>query len=122
PRKRLLRRPDRKQIEDLVFTVIVPSILDEPAFVAPAVREQIRIAVQHPPKIDAFVNLCSVADNFRVRGETLFCCEDTAEKQRRVARRYIAPTSSFARFLILPMVKPAVLVECSIRKIVERDA
>src|SRR5215470_15166166 len=51
-RDRMRRRADGHQVKHRALAVIMPAVFDEPGFGPPAVREQMRIAVEHPLKID----------------------------------------------------------------------
>ena len=44
------------------------------------------MAVEHPAKVNAMVDLRSEPDDFRIAGEALLYGENTAEQQRRIDR------------------------------------
>src|SRR5215469_757128 len=54
-RDRMRRRADGQQVKQRDLAVIAPPMCDETAFGPPAMREQMRIAVEHPLKIDSVI-------------------------------------------------------------------
>ena len=73
------RRSDREQVENRVFAVSVPTRFQEAGLGFPAVRQEQRIAVQHPGKVDAVVDVCRKANDLGVRSEALADGENAGE-------------------------------------------
>ncbi len=110
-RDRRRRRSDCEQVENRVFAVSVPAGTKKTGLRFPPVRQQQRMAVQHPPKIDAPVDLVRQPRDFRVAGKTLPHREDARKQQRGVDRRDLAVPTSLPGLDIDPVIEPTALVK-----------
>lgn len=78
------RRSDGEQVENCVFAESVPARFEKTRFRFPAVRQQRRVLVEHPSKVDAFVYLSSQTHDFLVARKLLTDCQYTGQQERRV--------------------------------------
>src|SRR5688572_14110344 len=113
------RRTDAEQVENRVFAVSVPARTQETRFGFPAVREQQRIAVQHPAKVDSLVDLRGEPGDFRIVRKALAYCENSAEQKRGVNRGNLAVPATFAGSCIDPVVKPATLMKRAVGEVAQ---
>src|ERR1700732_489589 len=106
-------RPDRKQIQKRRLAVGLPLVLEEAFAALPAMRQDQRIAVQHPLEIDSIIDLFSEPGDIGILGKVPCRRECAAEKECRVHRRNLAiPLARAIRYLH-PVIKPAMLMEGS---------
>ena len=77
---RVARRSDGEHVEKCVFAVGVPTRFEKTSFGLPSVREEPRIAVEHPAKVDAVVNPGGESRDFGIAGKTLPHREYTREQ------------------------------------------
>ena len=115
-------RADGQDIQQAQFTIGVPFVFDEAFPAAPAVREQQRIAIQHPLEIHAIVDFVREFGNLGIVREILSGGEDAGQKERRVHRGCLAVPFAIAVGDVHPMVKPAVLLVGLIGEEFERGA
>ena len=71
------------------------------------------MAVEHPAKVDAFVNVCCEPNDLRVGREALTDSEHAGEQQRRVDGRDFAVPTAFAGAGVEPVIEPAALLKCT---------
>jgi hypothetical protein len=79
-------RSNREHVKNRVFAVSVPARFQKAGLRFPAVREQGLVTVEHPAKVDAFVDSRGEPHDLRVGGEALPGGEHTCEQQRGVDR------------------------------------
>ena len=79
-RNRMRRRADREQVQNRVFAVRVPTCFQEACFRLPAVREQVRMTIEHPAKVDTLVDLSSQSNDLGITCETLPSGENAGEQ------------------------------------------
>src|SRR5262249_58622642 len=63
------RRADGQQIKHHLLAVVLPAMFDETVLRSPSVREQMRMPVQHPLKINPLVNLRRQPNDLSVAAE-----------------------------------------------------
>jgi len=85
-------------------------------------RQQERIAVQHPLEIHALVNLLSQFRNLGIFRKILRGAEHAGQKERRIHRRSLAIPSAIAVGDVHPVIKPAVLLNSTVGKKVQGTA
>ena len=69
------------------------------------------MAVEHPAKVDAFVNVRSEPNDLRVGSKALPRGEHTREEQSGVDRRDFAVPAAFASAGVEPVIEPAALLK-----------
>ena len=69
------------------------------------------MAVEHPAKVDAFVDVRGEANDLRIRSEALPHGENASEQQRGVYGGDFAVPAAFAAAGIEPVIKPAALLK-----------
>ena len=104
------RRPNREHVEQHQFRVMVPARLQEPAFRFPAMREDQRIAREHPGKIHPLVDRRRRPHDLRVGAEALAHREDAGQEQGTIDRRQLARPLARARAEVDEVIEPAALV------------
>ena len=98
----------------------MPAVLYPAGLGPPTVREQIRVAVEHPLKIDAVVNFRRQPDNLFILGKALPHRQNAAKQQCRIDRRQLGFPDALTRMLIDKMIKPAVFGFLAVGKKLER--
>lgn len=114
------RRSYGEQVKNRVFAESVPARFKKSCFRFPAMREQGRMTVEHPPEISALVDCGCQAHDFLIMGELLTRRQHARQKQRRVYGRHFTLPTSGAALGIQPMVKPAMILLSTISKEPER--
>ena len=77
-------RADGQNIEQAQFAISVPLVLNEAFSVTLAVREQHRIAIQHPLEIHAAVDFARELGNLGIVGKILPGRENAGQKKRGI--------------------------------------
>src|SRR5262249_42286160 len=101
---------DRKKIQNRVLAVVVPTAVQEAGLRLPSVRQQERVSIQHPSKINALVDLGSERDDLGVGVELCSRGENPGQQKRGVNRGNLALPSALAGLQVHPMIEPAVHV------------
>ena len=78
--------------------------------------------VEHPPEVDALVNLRSQSWYFRIVVKILPDGQDAGEQQRGVDRGRFTLPAPFSRLRVHPVVEPAMLMPRFVCKELERFA
>lgn len=79
-------------------------------------REQQRIAIQHPAKIHPLVDLRGQTEDFRVRPIVLASRKNSRQQQRGVNRRNFTLPSALACLCVQPVIEPPVKLLGAISK------
>src|SRR5690349_25109129 len=72
----------------------------------PTVREERRMAIQHPAEVDALINRVRAPHDLRIVLETLPHREDAPEEQRRIDRRDLTLPLAGPRVNVQPVIEP----------------
>ena len=80
-RNGIRRRSNGEDVKDRVFAVGIPARLEETCFRFPAVREQERMTIEHPAKVNAVVNPSGQASDLSIAREALLHSENARQQQ-----------------------------------------
>src|ERR1019366_1568336 len=100
--------------------VVMPAIWYPAILRTPPVRKQIFVAVEHPLKIYATIDLIGEVANIGFV-KALLDSQNAAQKQRRIDRRDLAVPTPIPGRGIHPVIEPAVLILSAIGKKIECD-
>src|SRR5258708_16915219 len=93
-----------QEIKNCVFAEGVPARFKKARLGFPAVRKEQRITVQHPAKVDSFIDQRSQLVDFPIVAEVLTHRKHAAEEQCRIDRRDLAVPSALSAFNIEPVI------------------
>ena len=96
---------------------MVPASSEKPRLRFPPMREDQRIAGEHPREINAAVDRIGEPHDLGIEVETSTDRQHAAEQQRRVDRRKLAPPLAYAGAQIDEVKEPAVLLRHPLREI-----
>ena len=103
-------RSDAEQIQDHQLAIVVPPRVEESTLVFPSHREQMRMAVQHPVEVDAFVQrTCGPHDPFVVL-EGLADGQHTGHEECGIDRRHFAAPLAATGPPVDEVIEPAVMM------------